>query len=129
MREQSQDVERFVVDEIDSVPHLEALLLLWRSAGHRCTVTQIAKQLYVSTGQAAGILEDLQRRGLVSREGHHHDAVYFYDPQPEERNALIRAVDETYRRELIRISGIIHSKASPGIRAFANAFRFRREKS
>jgi DNA-binding MarR family transcriptional regulator len=127
MRDESQYVDRFIVDEIDSVPHLEALLLLWRSAPQRCNAPEIAKQLYIQPGQAGAILEDLHRRGLIEREGG-HDARFFYDTHSE-RNALIAAVDETYRRELIRISGIIHSKASPGIRAFADAFRFRREKS
>ena len=128
MREESQNVERFIVDEIDSVPHLEALLLLWRSAPQRCTASEIAKQLYVPAGQATAIAEDLHRRGLIARDGH-YGAVFFYDTQSEERNRLLGTVDETYRRELIRISGIIHSKASPGIRAFADAFRFRKGRS
>jgi len=120
-------VEQFIVDEIDSVPHLEALLLLWRDAPRQCSVRQLADQLYVTLGRASAIAEDLHRRGLIEREPR-HDGAYFYDKRSEERNDLIAEVEVTYRRELIRISGIIHSKASPGIRAFADAFRLRKEK-
>ncbi|HEV2577920.1 MAG TPA: hypothetical protein VGU25_11990 [Acidobacteriaceae bacterium] len=126
MSEDSPSVERFIREEIDSVPHLEALLLLWRNAPSACSTGQIAKQLYVSQGEGAAIAEDLHRRGLIAREAR---GLFFYDQSREERNRLLKALDETYRRDLIRISGIIHSKASPGIRAFADAFRFRKEKS
>lgn len=120
-------VDRFIVDEIDSVPHLEALLLLWRSAPQQFSAAQIAEKLYIHGGQAAGIAEDLHRRGLIARD-HNGAAGFFYDMQNESRNGLMEAVDATYRRELIRISGIIHSKPSAGVRAFANAFRFRKDK-
>ena len=126
-RRNSAKIDQFIMDEIDSVPHLEALLLLWRSAPQQFSAAQIAEQLYIHPGQAAGIAEDLHRRGLIARE-HASAAGFFYDMHSEERNRLIEAVDASYRRELIRISGIIHSKASPGVRAFANAFRFRKDK-
>jgi hypothetical protein len=127
MQNESLNVDRFILDEIDSVPHLEALLLLWRSAPQLFSAAQIAGKLYISAGQGAGIVEDLHRRGLIGRE-HNNAGTFFYDAQNESRNRLMEAVDATYRRELIRISGIIHSKPSPGVRAFADAFRFRKDK-
>jgi hypothetical protein len=126
MHEDSPSVERFIRDEIDSVPHLEALLLLWRHAPSPRSGTELANQLYIHPGQAHAIAEDLNRRGLIARDG---AGSFFYDTGRQELNDLVEAVEATYRRELIRISGIIHSKASPGIRAFADAFRFRKEKS
>lgn len=120
-------VERFILDEIDSVPHLEALLLMWRSAPRRFLASQLAEQLYIPTHQASAIAEELHRRGLIARDTGSGSA-FFYDMRDEQRNRLLEAVDGMYRRELIRISGIIHSKASAGIRAFADAFRFRKEK-
>lgn len=121
-------VDRFILDEIDSVPHLEALLLLWRNAPQTATSDQIAQSLYISQTQATGLLDDLLRRGLIARKSGAPLPSYFYDAASEERNHLIRSVDATYRRELIRISGIIHSKASRGVRAFADAFRFRKDR-
>jgi DNA-binding transcriptional MocR family regulator len=124
MHEESTNVDRFILDEIDSVPHLEALLLLWRNAPKLCSTAQIAGQLYVSPAQGSAIAEELHRRGLIERAP---GSEFFYDTSDEQRNSLLAAVDATYRRELIRVSGIIHSKASPSVRAFANAFRFRKD--
>ena len=123
----SGKVDQFIIDEIDSVPHLEALLLLWRCAPQHFSAAELAQKLYVAQGRAAAVAEDLHRRGLISRD-HESAAGFFYDMHSNERNRLLEAVDGTYRRELIRISGIIHSKPSPGVRAFANAFRFRKDK-
>ena len=122
-----EKVDQFILDEIDSVPHLEALLLLWRSAPQPFSAAQIAQKLYIHSGQGTAIAADLHRRGLIARD-HGQASTYFYDTQNESRNRLLRAVDASYRRELIRISGIIHSKPSAGVRAFANAFRFRKDK-
>lgn len=127
-RGDSARVDQFIIDEIDSVPHLEALLLLWRGAPRPFSAAKIAEQLYITHGQGAAIAEDLQRHGLIARD-QSSAAGFFYDMHSEERNRLIAAVDSTYRRELIRISGIIHSKPSPGVRAFADAFRLRKDKS
>ena len=119
------DVDRFILEEIESVPHLEALLWLWRTAPKAASAEQIVKDLYISLPQAYGLLDNLHRRGLITRRP---GGLYFYDTVSEDRNRMIEAVDATYRRELIRISGIIHSKASRGVRAFADAFRFRKDR-
>jgi hypothetical protein len=124
MPDEQPNVDRFILDEIDSVPHLEALLLLRRSAPQHLSAAEIAEQLYVSPAQGSAIVEDLCRRGLIVCTS---GSEFHYDASDHERNRLLAAVDATYRRELIRISGIIHSKASPSVRAFADAFRFRKD--
>ena len=40
----------------------------------------------------------------------------------------MREVDFAYRRDLVRISTLIHDKASSPIREFARAFRIRKDK-
>jgi DNA-binding MarR family transcriptional regulator len=58
-------VYNFVLDQIETVPHLEALLLLWNSRPQPWTVENLAKRLYVSTNIVNSLLEDLKRRGLI----------------------------------------------------------------
>src|SRR5579884_2815680 len=103
-----EEVDRFILNEIDTVPHLEALLLLWNSRPKSWSVDQMGDALYLNTAAARQILQDLTRRGLVVSDPETAD-VYAYSSSPE-RDALISAVDITYRRELIRISRLIHSK-------------------
>jgi len=124
-----EEVNQFILEEIDSVPHLEALLMLWNTRPKPWSVEGMAKALYVSPETAHKILQDVAQRGLivpVSAPGAAEQ--YGYQSQSADRDALLRAVESTYRRELVRVSTMIHSKASPAVREFARAFRFTKEK-
>jgi predicted ArsR family transcriptional regulator len=121
-----REVDEFILRWIDSVPHLEALLLLWTNQPRQWSVDDMAKALYVRTDMAQGILEDLAQRELVSAVPD-QPGRYLYAVQSEEHNKLMQAVDRTYRHELVRISTMIHSKAS-ALHDFARAFRFTKEK-
>jgi hypothetical protein len=116
-------VDRFIMEEIDTVPHLESLLLLWRNQKPWSTA-EMGKALYVSDEAAEKVLQDLVRRGLATVT--HRDLdLYSYDRGAQEKNHLLRLLDAAYRRDLIRITRMIHGKASPAVREFARAFRFK----
>jgi hypothetical protein len=118
-------VDEFIREEIDTIPQLEALLLVWNGRPKLWTVEEMAAALYVDAGVSRNILHDLARRGLLAVESENQ---YGYRSTSSERDRLIEALDATYRRELIRVSRLIHSKAAPGIRDFAEAFRFKKDR-
>lgn len=116
------EVDHFIIHQIESVPHLEALLLLWNQRPRRWSLQEMTKALCISSDVTQGILHDLQQRGLATGD----DGGYSYDPSST-HDSLIAEVDRTYRRELVRISRMIHSKASPAVREFARAFKFKKD--
>ncbi len=117
-------VERFLLDSIDTVPHLEALLLLYQSPGTGWTVAELAARIYVNEKQAHGILEDLTRRSLISRS-EQTPAKYEYIPRSPEQSALLETVARSYRTQLVQVTRFIHSNASGSVRDFARAFRLK----
>ena len=119
----NRTVEQFILDEIDSVPHLEALLLMWNSRPVQWSPGEMAQRLFVDPGTAERILEDLARQNLIVASS--GTKQYRYAPAPHQ-DQLIVAVDQAYRRELIRISSLIHSQGSAAIRQFARAFRLKK---
>lgn len=121
------DVDVFILEKIDSVPHLEALLLVWNQRPRAWSVDDIAKALYIHADIARRILDDLALRGLIAVV-QNTPSQYFYETKSREGDQLMQAVDRTYRRELVRISTMIHAKASPALRDFARAFRFTKDK-
>ena len=128
MSEQSQEgrqVDRFVLDYIDTVPHLEALLLLWRSRPRDWAVSELAQALYLKERQAANIAQDLMREGLIKPAG---DRLQ-YRSDDADQDVLMAAVDATYRRETVRLSTLIHSRASRAVRDFAQSFRLKKEET
>jgi predicted ArsR family transcriptional regulator len=119
------EVDRFILDHIDSVPHLEGLLLLWRQRADEWTVDDVARRLWIHPDFARSILQDLVRERLVVLlAGEREQYKYGADPG---NDRLIQAVAYTYRDEMIRISTMIHAKPSSAVRAFARAFRFKKE--
>lgn len=45
-----EEVFRFILDEIDTVPHLEALLLLWNSRPKQRAEEELSERLFYSRG-------------------------------------------------------------------------------
>jgi hypothetical protein len=79
------DVQKFLEDQIDTVPHMEALLLLWESAPNQWDADQIASRIYVPPEAATQILRDLARRKLVCAI----DERFAYDSTWDERGTLM----------------------------------------
>ena len=121
-------VYTFVLDQIDTVPHLEALLLLWNSRPQPWTVENLAKRLYVSAEIVNDLLADLVRRRLIVCVRGTPDG-YRYESSSLAQDQLLSTLDSTYRRETVRISTMIHSKPSSSVREFARAFRFRKDRA
>jgi hypothetical protein len=73
-------VLQFLAERIDSVPQLEAVLLLWEDPQRLWSEEELAGRIYVGRQDAATILQSLQRQQLVTSEP--AAAVrYRYNPQ------------------------------------------------
>jgi hypothetical protein len=118
------EVDRFILERIDTVPHLEALLLLWQHSFERWSVENVARRLWIEPEEARAILQDLIRLEFASLAPGDLDQ-YAYQPSAS-NDRLMRGVEVHYRREMIRISRMIHAKPSSAVRAFARAFRFKK---
>ncbi|MGC1870260.1 MAG: hypothetical protein WA700_04815 [Acidobacteriaceae bacterium] len=122
------DAYDFILQYIDSVPHLEALMLLWNSRPVGWTCEELATRLYLPSEKVGDLLRDLVRLQCVT-ESHSLPARFSYSRRSEAQDEMMRQVDAAYRRDLVRISTMIHSKASPAVREFARAFRFKKERN
>jgi hypothetical protein len=122
----SQQAEEFIRVAISAVPDLEALLLLWTTRPRGWTAADVAAKIYIDSPRAEGILEMMSRRGLLIRDEQHPDH-FRYNSVSAQQDALMLAVEQLYKTDLIRITRMIHSKASSPIRDFAQAFRLKKE--
>lgn len=117
------NVLRFIADRINSVPHLEALLLLWQNQDRGWTRDEIATRVYVGNETADRLLQDLVRDGMVKADP------YRYATDWQEGIELMPQLAATYSRQLVRVAQLIHSKASLGVREFARAFQLKKDRS
>lgn len=119
-----EDVLRFIERRIDSVPHLEALLLLWETPGKEWGDAEVSARVYVGVEQARGVLSDLARSGLITAVAATPER-HIYNPAWDDAD-LMTKVAAAYRRHLVTMSQLIHTKtASQAVQDFARAFQFK----
>jgi len=121
-----EQIDRFLVDEIDTVPQLEALLLIWNRRPKKWYCSEIAKALYISQELAQDVIRHLVQHRLLNRMEPGADC-YELRIDSEEQQRLLEGLDTAYRHELVRVSTLIHAKTSRAVRDFASAFRFKKE--
>jgi len=122
-----EDVTRFVVEKIESVAQLEALLLLRGSKEKEWSVEALAARLYIGQEQTAHLLRGLNAQGFVAVKSD-EPPVYRYEPVAAELDQTLGRVTEFYGKHLVTITNLIHAKPKPRVREFAEAFRFRKDK-
>ena len=120
-------VLQFLAERIDTVPQLEALLLLWESPQRLWSDEELAGRIYVGRQVAATILQALQRQQLATAEPA-ATVRYRYNPQWDPSGEIMPEVAATYRRHLVPLATFIHSRASTAVREFARAFDLKKDR-
>lgn len=120
-------VLQFIAERIDTVPQLEALLLLYENPQRTWTDEQLAARIYVSRAAAAQILQALQRQQLVAVEPT-QATHYRYNPQWDPTGGVMPEVATAYSRHLVPLATFIHSRASSAVREFARAFDLKKDR-
>ena len=124
MADLSQDDQKalqFISEKIDTVSHLETLLLLWKTRPGVWTAENVAGRIYVSPDAARRLLRELADNGTIAAAPGMQDA-YVCDPATG-LSELIGHVDAFYKHNLVAVSRMIHAKPPAAVRQFADAFR------
>jgi hypothetical protein len=117
-------VRRLIADKIDSIPELEAILLLRQDRTRAWSVEESSKALFVSLVVAGYILGVLTERGFFACS----DGNYRFAPDSPELEAAVDLLAATYSRRLVEVTHLVHAKPSASVRLFADAFRLRKDK-
>lgn len=122
-----EDIRRFVLTSIPSVPHLEALLLL-RGAVGPWSAAAVAERLYMGERPASVLLDDLCQSGMaMSTIEEFAPTSYRYQPASELLRTTIDSLAEFYTRHLVEVTHLIHSKHDRKAQQFADAFKWRKD--
>jgi hypothetical protein len=119
-----EEVLRFLLERFETVPHLEAALLIWQNQTMAWTAEFLAGRIYVSAATGREILEDLCRAGLLRKTVGHE---YLYEPAWDTKLNMLPRVADLYRRQLVRVTKLIHTQGSSSVREFARAFQIKKE--
>ena len=116
----------FIEQHIESVPQLEALLLLRKEPERQWDAGEIAKALYLPEDAAGSLLAEFARRGfaiLVPATNWR----YKYHPRDSATDQLIEQLAAIYQERRVAVISLIYSKPLHRVQTFADAFRFGKE--
>jgi hypothetical protein len=120
------DIVQFVIDKVDSVAELEALLLLRSHPDHRWTPQELSKRLYLSDKDGFEILVALSTKGLALYKAS-GSGCYEYRPGLVEVAQLVDRLCDIYSKQIVAITHLIHSKSKTKVQKFADAFNLRKK--
>lgn len=119
-----EDIRRFVLTSIPSVPFLEALLLLRADVSQPWDIDALAKRLYVRERTAQALLEDLCTAGMATCCD---TGLYRYEPESDILRNLIDQLADLYATQLVAVTNLIHSSLDRKAQQFADAFKWRKD--
>jgi len=117
--------KQFFLTGVDSIAEWEAILLLRENLAVETDAQSLARDLYIGQAETEQILVKLEARGIVKkRDG--EPPVFRYSPESKDLAEIITTCAGLYRKYLIPVTRIIHSEPKLRLRAFADAFRIRK---
>jgi hypothetical protein len=123
----SDDLRRFILTSVPSVPYLEAILLLRAEPEVGWDVRRLAGRLYVPERQAAELLTALAAAGIAQSEKQEETVLFRYAPATDEQRKRLDDVAEAYSANLVGVTDLIHSRMDKRAQQFADAFRLRKD--
>ncbi len=117
-------VRKFVAENISSVEHLEALLLLRSQPMRAWSAADLSRELYIGLEPAAARLSGLEAQGLLVRVP---GPCYHYRPRNPVLDLVVAELAELYKVRRHAIIALIYSQPPKYVQSFADAFRLRKE--
>ena len=114
------DIRQFIIVGIDSVAHLEALLLMRTGAHENWGIPVVAQRLYITEQETGQVLKRLCDQGLVIMNGN-EPLLFQYRPKSVELARMIDRVAEVYKKQLVPVTNLIHSKSHTRIEELADS--------
>lgn len=121
------NVRRFVLSTIRSVPYLEAALWLRSNRNATHSVAELASALYIAEATAQGLLGHLVADQVVATTPVAGEIRFEYRPGNDALAADFDALSVAYASNLVEIARLVHDSTYRNAHRFADAFRLRKD--
>jgi hypothetical protein len=122
-----EDVRRFILTNIPSIPYLEAMLLFHRSPDVVRSSSEVARWLYLSERRTVELLQSLCEAGVVAVDAPGMSQ-YRYAPRDEALGRAVDALSEVYAADIVGVTRLIHDTTGKHAHLFADAFKLRKDR-
>lgn len=120
------ELKRFILLSIPSVPYLEAVLLLHSDPGKTWDFKEILRRLYLDDTAGEALFPELKAGGILAVDPGRPSQCQ-YRPRTEALRQMIDLLAVVYPKNLVEVSQMIHSKLSRKAQQIADAFKLRKD--
>ncbi len=122
-----KDIQRFLVDHIDSIAELEVMLFLREHHDRSWLCRSVADQMYSSEDVTSGLVVKLTKKGILTSDGM-SPASFRYKPRNQNTARIINQLAEVYAKHLVLVTNLVHKKSRRNMTGSAKAFKLKRKK-
>jgi hypothetical protein len=120
------EVRRFILTSVPSVPYLEAIILLRAEPHAPWDPQRLARRLYLQEPRAAELLQALTTAG-IAEPAQQESGEYRFKPATPELKAMLDQLTRVYAANLLGVTELIHSRVDKRAQQFAEGFRWRKD--
>ena len=118
------DIKLLLTESIDSVAHLEVLLMLFQNPTKLWDADAVGKELRSNRTAATIQLENLARQGFLKST----DSKNFrYETENQELNKKVEQLVQLYQEKPVAIISCIYERPTDKLKGFADAFKIKKD--
>ena len=123
----SDELEKFIAVEINSLEQLEILLLLSGNPHRSWTVNGVYEVIKSSPQSVKDRLNEMAERGVLRKEVE-GEVRYQFAPTNDALWKITSELRDAYKERSVKVVQAIYSKPPDAVQEFARAFRLRKDK-
>lgn len=123
----SEELERFIAAEINSLEQLEILLLLSGNPHKWWTATGVYEVIKSSVQSVQDRLNEMTERGIFRKEVE-NEVRYQFGPTNDSLWKITSELRDAYKERSVKVVQAIYNKPPDAVQEFARAFRLRKDK-
>lgn len=117
------EIKSFLIQFIDSISHLEVLLMLFSTPEKKWDAQNVSKELRSNVTAATIQLENLHSKGLIAVD----DSRQFSYHASHELNDSIKLLYILYHDKPVAIVSCIYEKPTDKLKGFSDAFKLKKD--
>lgn len=121
------EIRTFLDRYIESIDQLEILRILGEDPAREWPAAALAAQVQCEPAAVAAHAAALRARGLLASETRGAEVVWRHAPQGPEAERLVGLLLQMYKQRPVSMIKLVYARAKDPVRAFADAFRLRKE--
>ena len=127
MEKFSEEIQRFIRQNIKSVDYLKILLFLKENNSQNWSIYNLGKKLYLHHTLVKDTLKFLTKRGLLEIQNQDKEHFYRYNPRNEDLHSMVEQLAQLDRHYPVSLINFIYSLSRNPIQSFADAFKLKSE--